>query len=742
MEDQTGSGGSLADLTDAMLRPEAPQEPERAVVPDPGGADFGSASQPTTLRAAVASTGAATFTILLLLTSLDELEGAALGVLAPNIRTSFGISDGMIVFLSVAAGAFIVLGAVPMGWVADRFRRGPVIGAASMAFAAMVFASGFAANAFMLFLTRFGAGVAKSNQGPVQGSLLADTYPISIRGRIGAAIGVGGRLAGVLSPLIVGGIAAAFGGPDGWRWAYFLLGLPVAVVAAAAFFLPEPIRGRWEKAEAVGEVLVDETPPPISVEAAFARLGRIRTLKTVVLAFAAMGFGLFTAPVLGSLFLEHQFGLGAFGRGVVSTVGGAAGLFVLPFVGRYYDQQFRHDPARALRLIGLLTLPSAFFLPFQYFAPNIVLFTAFSVPPVVLLSAAFAMIGPLLQTIVPYRLRGMGSAMGSVYVFFIGATGGALICFPLINSFGVRTAVLVTMIPSTVVGGLLIMRSAGHVKRDLANVAAELREEHEEHLRRIANPDDVPVLQANGLDFSYGQVQVLFDVSVEVRRGEVVALLGTNGAGKSTILRILSGLATPERGAVRLSGRTITYVSSEQRVRLGIVSLAGGAGVFPTMSVRENLEMGAFIYRNDPADVADRIDRVLALFPQLRDRQRAQASTLSGGQQQVLALGLALLHDPEVLLIDELSLGLAPAVVAELLDVVRRLRDSGLAMVIVEQSLNVALSIADRAVYLEKGRIRFTGTAADFAAGDVARAVFFRTGDDGTTLDRHQEGTL
>lgn len=743
MNDRMTRDDGLADLAGALLHTEPPSEDaedtagrRRDDPREPGGGVLGDSAEPTTLRAGLRRAGPATFVVLLLLTSLDELEGAALGVLAPNIRDSFGVSDGMIVFLSVAAGAFIVVGAVPMGWVADRFRRGPVIGAASAFFAAMVFASGFAANAFMFFWTRFGAGVAKSNQGPVQGSLLADTYPIGIRGRIGAAIGVGGRLVGVLSPLIVGGIAAAFGGDDGWRWAYFLLGLPVAVAACAAFFLREPVRGQWEKTAVVGEVVVDEKPPPISVEAAFARLGRIRTLKTVVLAFAAMGFGLFTAPVLGNLYLEQHFGLGVFGRGVVGTVGGAAGLLVLPFVGRYYDRQFRHDPARALRLIGLLTLPSAFFLPFQYYAPNVELFALFSVGPVVLLSAAFAMIGPLLQTIVPYRLRGMGSAMGSVYVFFIGATGGALISFPLINSFGIRTAVLVTMIPSTIVGGLLIMRSSWLVKRDLANVAEELREEYEEHQRRAAAPDDVPVLQASGVDFSYGQVQVLFDVGFEVRRGEVLALLGTNGAGKSTILRVVSGMATPERGVVRLNGRTITYVSPEQRVRLGVVSLAGGAGVFPSMSVRENLELGAFVYRGDPDDVARRIDRVLEIFPQLRERQRERASTLSGGQQQVLALALALLHDPEVLLIDELSLGLAPGVVAELLAVVRRLRESGLAMIIVEQSLNVAMSIADRAVYLEKGRIRFTGSAADLAAGDIARAVFFRSDEDGLVPHR------
>ncbi|WP_246126612.1 ATP-binding protein [Embleya hyalina] len=736
-----GERGDLADLAGAVLDESPPTAARRpsgrtrrsagtadTAVPGVGSAGADPAGKPPaespTLRQGLRRGGTSVFTVLLILTALDELEGAALAVLAPDIRDSLGVGNGTIVFLGVAAGAFTVLGAVPMGWIADRFRRGPVIGASTAFFAVMVFLSGFAMNAFMFFWTRFGAGVAKSNSGPVQGSLLADTYPIGIRGRLGASIGVSGRLCAVLSPLVVGGIAAAVGGPDGWRWAYYLLGLPVVIFAAFAFFLPEPPRGQWEKTDVLGEVIEDEDPPPISIEAAFARLGRIRTLKTVILAFAAMGFGLFTTPVLGNLFLEQEYGLDAFERGMVGTAGGVAGLLVLPFVGRYYDRRFQEDPARALRLIGLLIVPSALFAPLQFFAPNPVLFAVFGVPQVVLLSCAFALMGPLMQTIVPYRLRGLGTAMASIYVFFIGATGGGLVSAPLIDGFGPRTAVLITLVPATIIGGLLIMRGAEHVHGDLALIVAELHEEQAEHARRQAEPDRLPVLQVNHVDFSYGQVQVLYDVGFEVRRGEVLALLGTNGAGKSTILRLIAGLTTPERGVIRLNGRTVTFVAPEQRVRMGIVSLAGGAGVFPGMSVRENLEMGAYIHRADPDLVRERIERSLALFPRLVERADEPASALSGGQQQMLALAMALLHDPEVLLIDELSLGLAPAMVGELLEVIERLRAEGLAMIVVEQSLNVAMSIADRALFLEKGRIRFEGAAADLAERDFVRAVF------------------
>jgi ABC-type branched-subunit amino acid transport system ATPase component len=232
-------------------------------------------------------------------------------------------------------------------------------------------------------------------------------------------------------------------------------------------------------------------------------------------------------------------------------------------------------------------------------------------------------------------------------------------------------------------------------------------------------------LQINDIDYSYGPIQVLFDVGFEVRPGEVLALLGTNGAGKSTILRVIAGLGTPSRGVVRYEGRNITYTTPEQRARLGIRMLLGGKGVFPAMTVRENLEMAAFVYRADRADLNRRIERAMELFPMLAERERQLASSLSGGQQQMLALALTLLHDPVVLAIDELSLGLSPILVEQLLVVLERLKADGMTIILVEQSLNIALAVADRAVFLEKGQVRFSGPAAELAdRDDLARAVF------------------
>jgi ABC-type branched-subunit amino acid transport system ATPase component len=227
------------------------------------------------------------------------------------------------------------------------------------------------------------------------------------------------------------------------------------------------------------------------------------------------------------------------------------------------------------------------------------------------------------------------------------------------------------------------------------------------------------------LDFSYGLVQVLFDVHLDVRRGEILALLGTNGAGKSTLLRAISGLALPDRGVVRLDGRNVTYTTAEDRVRFGVVQVPGGKAVFSDLTVYENLIAGAYSYIWETDRVAARVREVLELFPRLAERLEQPAGTLSGGEQQMLALAKALLLDPQVLLIDELSLGLAPVIVQDLLAVVERLRADGMTIVIVEQSVNVALSVADRAVFMEKGEVRFEGPAAELLhRDDLVRAVF------------------
>ena len=219
------------------------------------------------------------------------------------------------------------------------------------------------------------------------------------------------------------------------------------------------------------------------------------------------------------------------------------------------------------------------------------------------------------------------------------------------------------------------MNGARFIRNDLSLVVEELLEEQDEHRKRSVEHEEIPLLQLANVDFSYGPVQVLFGVDFEVRKGETLALLGTNGAGKSTVLRVISGLAVPERGVVRLSGQNITYVSPEMRAKyLNIMQLPGGHGVFANLTVEQNLAVSARLNATGRSHVQERIANVFELFPELRPQRRMLASSLSGGQQQMLALARVLIHEPELLMIDELSLGLAPLVVQRLLELVEQLK--------------------------------------------------------------------
>src|SRR3954468_16139094 len=233
------------------------------------------------------------------------------------------------------------------------------------------------------------------------------------------------------------------------------------------------------------------------------------------------------------------------------------------------------------------------------------------------------------------------------------------------------------------------------------------------------------LLSCRGVDMAYGPVQILFGVDFDVAQGEVVALLGTNGAGKSTLLKGVCGLVRPKRGQVMFNGEDVTKLPADVTAHRGIALMPGGKGVFPTLSVAENLRLAAWIIRNDQKRVDAAKAEVEELFPILKQRSGQMAGNLSGGEQQMLALGGALMTKPELLMIDELSLGLAPTIVAQLLEVVREIHRRGTTIVIVEQSINVALNLAERAVFMEKGQVRFEGRAAELLdRPDILRSVF------------------
>ena len=235
------------------------------------------------------------------------------------------------------------------------------------------------------------------------------------------------------------------------------------------------------------------------------------------------------------------------------------------------------------------------------------------------------------------------------------------------------------------------------------------------------------MLELKDIHAYYGPIQVLFGIDLEVRDKEIVALLGTNGAGKTTILRVISGVLRPKTGEVNFKDESLLTTNPPDIVRQGIVQMPGGRGVFPGMTVYENLEIGGFLYGKDKARRKHMIEKTFEFFPVLADRRRQVAGSMSGGQQQMLTLAKSFIMDPDLLLIDELSLGLAPKVVDELIEILQRFNQEGVAMVLVDQRVDLALEVATRAYFIERGEIRFSGPSDDLKGrDDLLRSVFLR----------------
>jgi ABC-type branched-subunit amino acid transport system ATPase component/sugar phosphate permease len=683
----------------------------------------GVGDDPMTLRGAIAAGGASTVVLLFFLNLIDDLP-RAIRVIGPDIQKTFGLSDTALSLTMSFGGVALTLGAVPMAALADRTKRVRIIPIMSMLWAATMALSGFVVNAFQLFWTSTLTGFGQAYRIPVSNSLLTDTYPIAARSRVFAFEGLGRPLGQLLGPLTIGFIAVTAGGDEGWRWAFYLLAIPPVIVGIASIRMKEPKRGAHEQAAVIdGEALdVDELEPSMST--ALARLRKIRTFYFFATGVGVLGFALVAVPGQFNLMLEDKYGLDALDRGIVESIAWVPSLFVLPYAGKVFDRRFRQDPESLVRITGtLIASAGVLYLITLPMKPLWILVLGMSLAQAAI-SAAFVAAPSIIAAVSPYRIRAQAFAMLPVFVFLMGGFIGGLIAGQISDAFNNRTAMLVLAPPACLIGGWLILRGSGHIRRDISMAVEELMEEQEE-ARKIASGEPVPALQVRNLDFSYGPVQVLFDVELDVAKGEVVALLGTNGAGKSTLLRAISGLGIPDRGVVRLNGRTITYAEAETRFRAGIVQLRGGSGTFPQLTIGDNLKAALLGSDIDDAEVEARIDRAIAAFPALSGRLHEQAGDLSGGQQQLLALAMALMHQPEVLLIDELSLGLAPVVVQELLEVVENLKADGQTMIIVEQSLNVALAFADRAIFMEKGIVRFEGPAQELLdRDDLARAVF------------------
>ena len=514
---------------------------------------------------------------------------------------------------------------------------------------------------------------------------------------------------------------------DNWRWAYWIFAWPTLMLGVWALFVPDPPRGQFEQKSVLGEVMEEEDDPPrVSLGAVWQRLMAIKTLKLAWISFSIIVFSIIGQGFLVNLYLEDRFGLTPFERAMIGFVPGMLAFAAAPWAAKRYDALYRESPARALAWVGAL------FFPHRGYHPRPVLHA----PPCAVRRSGN---------------RARGFERGDLRDDLAAAGGGGSLPAAGPGHRLVDDGDLLGRRRARAHSGRAALRRHHRAHRHLDRVdplQADRRRPFDlggpphpprpvvgggrdrEGPRRLGaaastHPDRLPAVGLRDIDFSYGPVQVLFGVNLHVDPGETLALLGTNGAGKSTILRVISGLAVPSRGIVSLHGRDITLTSPQTRVDMEILQLPGGKAVFLPLSIEDNLRTAGWTLRRDRTQLNARIDHVLGIFPELADRLDEPAGALSGGQQQMLALAMVLIHEPDVLLIDELSLGLAPAVIGELFEIIERLRAEGQTMIIVEQSLNIATAISDRAVFIEKGQVRFDGPTAELAErGDIARAVF------------------
>ncbi|MAJ73379.1 ABC transporter ATP-binding protein [Candidatus Poribacteria bacterium] len=231
------------------------------------------------------------------------------------------------------------------------------------------------------------------------------------------------------------------------------------------------------------------------------------------------------------------------------------------------------------------------------------------------------------------------------------------------------------------------------------------------------------MLELNQIHTSYNNIKAVKGISLTIYHGEMVCLIGANGAGKSTTLMTISGVLSPEAGSIKFEGKSLGSISASQRVQMGISQVPEGRHIFPEMTVQENLELGAYIQRNSKK-IAQDIELVFSVFPRLKERKFQRGGTLSGGEQQMLAIGRAVMSKPKLLLLDEPSLGLAPLIVEQIFEIIQKINENGTTVLLVEQNANLALTVTNRGYVMETGHITMEGNSKDLIADERIRAAY------------------
>ena len=670
------------------------------------------------LKEVTGGAAAAPLLVLFGLNLVDEFDRVAFGVLTPEIRDAFGLSDRGVVAVSAVAAVTALCAALPLGWLADRTNRVRLSGIAALVWGGMAVVTGLAPTLAILVVARIGAGIGRITNEPVHASLLTDLYPPATHPRVFAFHRLANPL-GLASALLAGLLADWFG----WRFVFFAVAIPTLLLVGTLRLVKEPVRGASSADRETAEEAAAAEPVPFGE--ARRQLFAVRSLRRLWAAIFLLGIGALTLPQLISLFFEQEFGFGPQGRGLATFMSGV-GVVIGLGVGQHVARRSltAGKPAELARHYGWSFVVLGTGLALMAVSPWAWLALTFNLLAGIGLGAYQPNYFPLVGLVSPARVRSQAFAWAILWL----GLGGLL--SPTIADIGESDAgyrvAIVVLSAALVLGGVVARAAYGSVDRDIEQAQANLATAAA--LRRtMAERGEQALLVCNGVDVAYDGVQVLFGVDLEVQRGECVALLGTNGAGKSTLLKAISGLVDPVGGSIFFAGRDITHADAVATTKQGIVQMPGGKGCFPTLTVAEHFDAAAWLYAREPERVKAATEQVLEHFPRLRERWGSLAGDLSGGEQQQLALGMAFVAKPTLLLIDELSLGLAPTVVEKLLEVVREIHASGTTVIVVEQSVNVALTLAERAVFLEKGEVRFSGPTAELLERtDVLRAVYLQ----------------
>ena len=665
------------------------------------------------------SGGEALFPLLVLfgLNAVDELDRAAFGILTPEIRDHFGLSNrGVLTLVSLTMLGGLLL-EIPLAYFADRLPRARIAVFGAAAWAVFGILTGLAGTILVLVLARSGSGMGRAVVSPTHNSLIADYYPIEVRPDVFGFHRIANAVGSSLGAVLAGFLAHRFG----WRAPFFVFVIPTVVLVVIGFRLREPLRGKWERRAAGADIAVaetDEVPPSFAESVRI--LWAVRTLRRIWYSLPFLASSIIGLVTLTALYYQEVFDLSEMQRGWIAAATEPAAVVGLTLGIPLASRMMLKDPGLGLRLLSFVAVGVA--VAFTFFALTPVLWVAVAMN--VVISGVVALLAPgifaSLSLAIPPKVRSLGFSMASLFVL-PGVLALQLVGY-IADHWGIRQGLLI-MVPIFLVGAVTLSSASPFVRSDISRVWTSTAAQAEVRYERSRGR--AKLLLVRNLDVAYDGVQVLFGVNFEVDEGEIVALLGTNGAGKSTLLKSISGLVEAENGAIIFDGRDMTYAPPHEVAARGVVQAPGGQGVFPSLTVAENLRLAGWTHRHDRRRVHTATERVLEMFPILRERLDEPAGNLSGGQQQMLTLGMAFVTRPRLLMIDELSLGLAPAIVEQLLDVVEAIREQGTTIILVEQSVNLALTVAHTAYFMEKGEIRFNGPTADLLARpDVLRSVF------------------